>query len=182
MATLVALLPEDIAASLRAETETAFLSDINLDIGRQPHAWCNGQRVFLSGEERRVSRSDIQHIMDQLGNCGTDNRAGLEEQFHRISAIRNREGDAIGLTMRVGRHVQGNADMMADILLSRDDQPASVLLLGEPGYASWPHIAECSALCPAPGRTRYSAQDLLQGRARAPVPLLYHQDGTFLHP
>jgi hypothetical protein len=80
-----------------------------------------------------VSRSDIQHIVDQLGSFGSDNRAGLDGQLHRISAIRNREGIAVGLTMRVGRHVHGNADMMADILLSQDGQPASVLLLGEPG-------------------------------------------------
>lgn len=130
---LLALLPKDIATSLLAQTEAALLCDINLDVGRQPHAWCAGQRVFLSSEARLVSRSDIQHVVEQLGSFGSDNRAGLEAQLHRISAIMNRERVPIGLTMRVGRHVQGNADMMADILLGRDGMPVSVLLLGEPG-------------------------------------------------
>jgi stage III sporulation protein SpoIIIAA len=128
---LIALLPEDVAASIRAETETALLSDINLDVGRQPHAWCAGKWVFLCGEDRRISLSDIDSVVDRLGDFGTDNRAGLEEQLHRISAIRDCAGAAVGLTMRVGRHMRGNGDMMTDILLSPNG--ASVLLLGEPG-------------------------------------------------
>lgn len=128
---LIALLPDDLAASILAQTETTCLSDINLDVGRRSHAWCAGKRVHLSGEERLVSGFDIDHVVHRLGGFGTDNRAGLDQQLHRVSAIRNRGGGPIGLTMRVGRHVRGNADMMADILLSPD--AGSVLLLGEPG-------------------------------------------------
>ena len=36
-----------------------------------------------------------------------DNRAGLSGTLHRISAIRDRDRSVIGLTYRVGRHMEG---------------------------------------------------------------------------
>lgn len=74
---------------------------------------------------------EINYIVDQLGGFGSDNRAGLERQLHRISAIRNREKEIIGLTMRVGRHVEGNVYMIADLLHRYPTK--SILFLGEPG-------------------------------------------------
>lgn len=175
---LLELLPTDIAASL-AGLEPA-LSDIVLDKGRRPQAWCDGRRVFLGGAARAVLAEDLEAIVSRLGGFGTDNRAGLEAQLQygvaprleapraavsleaspaasraasaeasrsqrvrsrarppparrahsRISAIRNRAEAIIGLTMRVGRHVGGNAAMIEDLLFHAED--ASLLFLGEP--------------------------------------------------
>ena len=36
-----------------------------------------------------------------------DNRAGLDGTLHRISAIRDRDRSVIGLTYRIGRHMEG---------------------------------------------------------------------------
>jgi hypothetical protein len=131
--TLLAMLPDDLAQDL--ENVTDQLSDIVLDKGRAPHAWVGGERHWLGGPGRLVDATEITDIVFALGGFGTDNRAGLAKQLHRISAVRNRETEIIGLTMRVGRHVSGNATMIADLLFA--DMPESILFLGEPGSGTW---------------------------------------------
>jgi hypothetical protein len=95
---LIKLLPDDLARDLAGMTES--LSDIVLDLGRSPLAWVGQNRVMLGGNDRIVAPTDIDGIVETLGGFGEDNRAGLEKQLHRISAIRNRESEIIGLTMR----------------------------------------------------------------------------------
>ena len=138
---LLALLPADLRAAL--EELTHELADINLDCGRRPQAWCSGKRVFLGSEERRVTNAELEAIVSQLGGFGSDNRAGLEAQLHRVSAIRNRAEAIIGLTMRVGRHVAGNAAMIADLLFHED---GSILFLGEPGSGKTTVVREATRL------------------------------------
>src|SRR6185436_17575426 len=58
-----------------------------------------------------------------------DNRAGIERTLHRISALRNRRNQIIGLTCRVGRAVYGTVDVLRDMI----DSGKSLLLLGRPG-------------------------------------------------
>ena len=66
-----------------------------------------------------------------LGEFGGDNRAGVPQTLHRISAIRNRKGKIVGLTCRVGRAVLGHVDMFRDILEEEGASPfpASAMLL-----------------------------------------------------
>jgi hypothetical protein len=127
--TLLGLLQNDIAEQLHDRTDK--LSDIVLDKGRRPLCWIQGERVLLGDNDRLVDDNDINTIVDSIGGFGTDNRAGVEKQLHRISAMRNRDAIITGLTMRVGRHVSGNSNMIADILYN--DPSASILFLGEPG-------------------------------------------------
>eukprot|EP00908_Phaeocystis_cordata_P000460 Transcript_10487.p1 GENE.Transcript_10487~~Transcript_10487.p1 ORF type:complete len:831 (-),score=192.75 Transcript_10487:133-2262(-) len=138
---LLALLPEDVVEGLNGMT--VQLSDIVLDKGRRPQAWCAGERAFLCADERLVTPADIDAIVSQLGGFGSDNRAGLEAQLHRISAVRNRADAIIGLTMRVGRHVAGNAAMIADLLFHDD---GSILFLGEPGSGKTTIVREATRL------------------------------------
>ena len=126
---LLEILPEDLKDELIGSTQ--YLTEIALDKGRQPLAWIDGERSHLGPSTRRVGEDDIAAIVDKLGGFGSDNRAGLEQQLHRVSAIRNRQNDIIGLTLRVGRHVSGNAVMISDLLFS--DCTQSILFLGEPG-------------------------------------------------
>ena len=51
--------------------------------------------------------------------------------------------DIIGLTMRVGRHVCGNAEMIKDVLFQED---ASILFLGEPGSGKTTVVREAARL------------------------------------
>ena len=48
-----------------------------------------------------------------------------------LLVIRNRERDIIGLTMRVSRHVSGDATISSDLLLA--DPTKSILFFGKPG-------------------------------------------------
>ena len=104
------------------------LSEFVFDIGREPICWKHGKRFILADD--LIDDEAIRRILSELGDFGNDNRAGLERQLHRISCIRSRSEDILGLTLRVGRHVTGNADMIADLLLGTDK---SILFLGEPG-------------------------------------------------
>ncbi len=109
------------------------VTDIALDYGRVPYCWYEGQRKFLhegqgdTGEEV-VKKSDLECIVESLGRIGGDNRTGIDKQLHRISCIRENERNVIGLTLRVGRHVKGNADIIRDLL---EDSTGSILILGE---------------------------------------------------
>ena len=109
------------------------LSDIVLDTGRRPQCWVNEERVFLCDDESElVSEEDLNQVANRLGRFGTDNRAGLNGKLHRFSAMRNREGDIAGITIRIGRNVVGNAAMLMDLLMGTEK---SILILGEPGKA-----------------------------------------------
>ena len=130
-AMLVALLPPDLAVDLQDVETQEDLSDIVLDKGRHPHVWANGVRKSIGSRDRLVTAEDLKSITEQLGGFGDDNRAGLERQLHRVSAVRNRKNDIIGLTLRVGRHVTGNAAMISDLLFHYPHR--SILFLGEPG-------------------------------------------------
>jgi stage III sporulation protein SpoIIIAA len=103
------------------------LVEIVMDLGRPPEA------RFQSGEvpliDREVDRDDLAFVADRIGAFGGDNRAGIERTLHRISAIRNRSGEIVGLTCRVGRAVFGTIAIMRDLIESGQ----SVLLLGRPG-------------------------------------------------
>ena len=78
-----------------------------------------------------VTREDLNHVLGDL-TFGEDNRAGVERSLHRISGVRNRDGQLIGATLRVGRYVPGNAVLIADLLYRTN---SSILFVGPPGSA-----------------------------------------------
>jgi len=126
---LLDILPAEWGESLE-QIGLDGISDISLDIGRRPYCWHCKRRHYLSDDEDYlVEHDDLREIIFNLQDFGDDNRAGLDGQLHRISAIRDNQELIIGLTIRVGRHVDGNAALIRDLLA--DDR--SILLLGEPG-------------------------------------------------
>src|SRR4051794_30659674 len=124
---LTALPPRIAAAAERAADDHGDLLEVVLDLGREPEARFVDGEVVL--DQIPVSHADIGYVAERLGEFGGDNRAGIERTLHRISAIRNRTGEIVGLTCRVGRAVYGTIAIMRDLVESGQ----SVLLLGRPG-------------------------------------------------
>ena len=98
-----------------------------LDLGRGPEARFPDEQVSLSSVE--VTHEQIAHVVELVGHFGDDNRAGIERTLHRISVLRNRAGEPVGLTCRVGRAVYGSVRLIEDLIRSGK----SVLILGRPG-------------------------------------------------
>ncbi|MEM8529210.1 MAG: R3H domain-containing nucleic acid-binding protein [Chloroflexota bacterium] len=134
---LLEALPPHIRHSLDNTAEgKEDLLEIIMDLGRMPEARYRTSEVFLSDHE--VSQDDIDYVMARIGEFGEDNRAGIPRTLHRISAIRNRAGKAIGLTCRVGRAVFGTIAILRDLI----DSGRSVLLLGQPGVGKTTMLRE----------------------------------------
>ena len=118
------------------------LTDIVLDVGRRPQCWVDDRRVFMSDrKEKVVDQNDIDEVCTNLGRFGSDNRAGLSGKLHRFSRMLDRENNITGITVRIGRHVDGNAAMLMDFLMSSDK---SILILGEPGSGKTTIVREAT--------------------------------------
>lgn len=135
---MLTVLPEDIREPVASHVNRAQLLEVVLDLGRRPEARFLNSRGGEYLREAVISEEDLRDAEEALGDFGGDNRAGVPETLHRISAIRNRKGKIVGMTCRVGRAVLGHIDMIRDIL----DVPNSVLFLGRPGVGKTTVIRE----------------------------------------
>ena len=133
---LLDVLPEFISRPLKQHPRRKQLVEIVLDIGRRPEARFSNSTAYLS--YRTIVWQDLDYILKRLGKFSGDNRAGIEKTLHRISSIRNRKGNVIGLTCRVGRAIFGTVSIIRDLL----EQKRSILLLGRPGVGKTTAIRE----------------------------------------
>jgi stage III sporulation protein SpoIIIAA len=133
---LLKILPQEIQQQLAQHPRQDTLVEVVLDLGRRPEARFPNQAEYLS--ERLVTREQLQECVDRVGRFGEDNRAGIEQTLHRISAIRNRAGDIIGLTCRVGRAIEGTIAMIHDLV----ETGKSILMLGRPGVGKTTALRE----------------------------------------
>lgn len=137
---LMAVLPSEIASSLKEKDDSDNLLEVILDLGRLPTARFVEREVTLRQVE--VAHEDIDYVVDRIGEFDADNRAGLERTLHRIAAIRNRKGDVVGLTCRVGRAVYGTTDIIKDLI----ESGKSLLILGRPGVGKTTMLREAARI------------------------------------
>lgn len=137
---LLAVLPDRIREVLEQSERKGDLIEIVMDLGRLPEARFSDGELVLSKHE--ITAGDLQMVVKRVGDFGADNRAGIERTLHRISAIRNRKGEVIGLTCRVGRAVYGAIEIIKDIVAS----DRSILLLGRPGVGKTTLLREAARL------------------------------------
>jgi len=132
-------LPPEITERLDRLPADRELIEVVMDLGRPPEARFGG-----GGEEellgREVNEDDIQYLIDHIGSFGDDNRAGIERTLHRISAIRNRNGKIVGLTVRIGRAVFGTIEIIADLV----ESGKSILIMGRPGIGKTTMLREAA--------------------------------------
>ncbi|MDP6605934.1 MAG: R3H domain-containing nucleic acid-binding protein [Dehalococcoidia bacterium] len=134
---LLSVVPERVAAAVRAHDDEALL-EIVLDLGRPPAIRYSSGELLL--DESEVTEQELEYVVRQVSEFGEDNRAGIERTLHRISAIRNRRGRIVGLTLRAGRAVGGSAGVVRDLV----ESGRSILLLGRPGVGKTTMLREAA--------------------------------------
>eukprot|EP00644_Phytophthora_capsici_P019362 jgi/Phyca11/21950/fgenesh1_pg.PHYCAscaffold_259_\ len=104
------------------------LVDVCLDVGRIPYVYIGKkQRVVLSKSNATVTKETIDEVIANLGGemrIGSDNRAGLDRQLHRISVMRDKTDEVYGLTMRVGRALLNSAMRIGKMAKKRTNTTA----------------------------------------------------------
>jgi stage III sporulation protein SpoIIIAA len=134
---LLEMLPEPIRQTVKAHPERDRLIEIVLDLGRTPEARFPGNKA-IDLSDTPVTRADLDYCVARVGMFSGDNRAGIERTLHRISAIRNRQGEVVGLTCRVGRAIFGTITMIRELV----ETGQSILLLGRPGVGKTTALRE----------------------------------------
>ncbi len=137
---LLGILPSEIRQTVETHPLKDTLIEVVLDLGRLPEARFLQKAEYVS--DRPVSKEDIKHCVERVGHFGGDNRAGIEKTLHRISAIRNRQQEIIGLTCRVGRAVFGTINMIRDLV----ETGQSILMLGRPGVGKTTALREIARI------------------------------------
>ena len=137
---LLDVLPANIRHAVEQANNSDYLLEIILDLGRVPTARFVENEVILSNKE--LTRAELDHVVERVGDFDADNRAGIERTLHRISAIRNRRTAIVGLTLRVGRAVYGTVDIIQDII----ESGKSALILGRPGVGKTTLLRESARI------------------------------------
>jgi stage III sporulation protein SpoIIIAA len=138
--TLLAVLPVSIRERLEQIGRESELLEVVMDLGRRPTARYVDGEVTLRDDE--VTKAEIEAVVNRIGEFDDDNRAGMARTLHRISAIRNRRGNIVGITARVGRAVYGTIDIVADLVESGQ----SILILGRPGVGKTTMLREMARI------------------------------------
>src|SRR4028118_254412 len=133
---LLDIVPDEIRQPLEQHPQRNNLIEIVMDLGRQPEARFPSLAEPLS--QTPISKAHLNYCIERVGHFGGDNRAGIEQTLHRISALRNRSGEIIGLTLRVGRAVFGTIGIIRDLV----ETGQSILMLGRPGVGKTTALRE----------------------------------------
>jgi stage III sporulation protein SpoIIIAA len=137
---LLEVLPAPISTAVTEANNSDNLLEIILDLGRNPTARFVDKEIPLTTNE--IAHTDLDYVVQRIGEFDGDNRAGLERTLHRISAIRNRRGHIVGLTCRVGRAVYGTIDIIQDLV----ESGKSLLILGKPGIGKTTMLREAARI------------------------------------
>ena len=138
---LINLLPQRLKNYLNQSEHLDEIEEIVMDLGYYPEVRFS-HTIYRLKELGEISIEDIMGITKRIGQFNTDNRAGIERTLHRISAIKNRAGNIIGLTCRIGRAVEGTVDIIQDIVESGQN----CLFLGPPGIGKTTLLREVARI------------------------------------
>lgn len=137
---LLDILPDFVRQPLEQHSDSKYLIEVVMDLGQRPEARFPKGPQYLS--YKIISWQDLDFCIKRIGNFSGDNRSGIERTLHRISSIKNRQGNIIGLTCRVGRAIFGTNSIIRDLL----EKSQSLLLLGKPGVGKTTAIREIARI------------------------------------
>ncbi|MDM7324645.1 MAG: ATPase, T2SS/T4P/T4SS family [Thermus sp.] len=123
-----AFLMEKLPPWVRREVEGhgAALEEIAMDLGYALAYTVDGKTQY---SEREVRKEDLDFVLHRVGGFKENNRAGLEGTLHRISRILTGLGEMAGITIRVGKFVQGVGEPLRPYLV---EAGGSILVVGPP--------------------------------------------------
>jgi stage III sporulation protein SpoIIIAA len=137
---LLAVLPPRLIDALGRVEDLQDLVEVVCDLGRLCEARFP-DRVAPLGRDP-ITREELDYVAARVGQFTKDNRAGIERTLHRISALRNRLGEIVGLTCRVGRAVYGTVGVVRDVI----EAGKSTLLVGRPGVGKTTLLRDAARL------------------------------------
>src|SRR5215471_6779072 len=135
---LLEVLPQPIRDAVAKAGHLESLVEVVMDLGRRPEARYTDHSAYPTAA--LVIREDLEYVESRIGHFTRDNRAGIERTLHRISAMRNRLGEIVGLTCRVGRAIYGTVDIVRDMV----ESGKSILLMGKPGVGKTTLLREAA--------------------------------------
>jgi stage III sporulation protein SpoIIIAA len=137
---LLSVLPAHLRSRVEEHPRQNELLELVLDLGRTPFARFSSGEAPLS--DQALTRTELDDVLKLCGTFGADNRAGIDRTLHRISAMRNRRGQVVGLTCRVGRSIAGSAELVRDLVT----EGHSLLLMGPPGVGKTTALREVARI------------------------------------
>ena len=137
---LLNVLPKHITDTINSLSNKSDLLEVVMDLGRLPEARLINENLIL--DDNTISKDDLANLVQKIGFIGEDNRAGIEGTLHRVSVIRNRRGQIVGATCRVGRAISGSATTIEDLIQTGKN----ILLLGRPGVGKTTMLRETARM------------------------------------
>ncbi|KAL3130130.1 R3H domain [Trebouxia sp. C0009 RCD-2024] len=122
-----------------------YATPVTLRFSRRPDdtSYDSRERELSVIMDIKEAMSELKSAQQKSGGSQnvfqSNNRMGVSGCLHRISALKDRQGDMCGLTYRIGRHIPGLADTVIDLVIKVAEHNAagrdsgSLLLLGPPG-------------------------------------------------
>ena len=111
---LLIILPPFIRTPLESYPQKNKLIEIVLDLRGANLVRLAEGSFYLSYQT--IVWQDLDFILKRLGKFSGDNRAGIEKTLHRISSLKNRKGNVIGLTCRIGRAFFGTVSIIEEFV------------------------------------------------------------------